>query len=100
MKHGFHPIDRELAETIGLQAIGYLASDPARLTSFLSETGMTLDVLHAQAGEAHVLAAALDALLHNEPELLTFAANAGIETSDIVRAHAALDPSARYLRST
>ena len=99
MKQSFHPMARETAETIGLNAIGFLASEPARLAAFLSGSGMTLDVLHTQAGEPHVMAAPLEALLQNEPELLTFAAHSRHTVADITRAQATLDPSARAERS-
>lgn len=92
MKRFVHPIAREDAETIALKALAFIASAEERLSAFMAETGISLDTLHTRAGDLEILAAALDALMRDEPTLLMFAANAGLAPDEVVRAHAVLSP--------
>lgn len=90
MKTNFMAMPREDAETVALRALGFIASEEARLTRFMADTGISLETLHLEAGEPHVMAAVLDTLLRNEPDLLMFSANAGFEPDAVMRAHHAL----------
>jgi hypothetical protein len=84
-------LDRDDAETLALQALGFLAEDPRRLTRFLALTGMEPDGLMAAAETTPVQAAMLDYLLGDESLLLVFAANAGVAPETVASARALLD---------
>jgi len=87
MKHPIpNHIPLENAETIALQALAFIASDAARLSNFTALTGVSLEDLHQRASELDVLAAALNALLQDEPSLLMFCANAAIQPDDFAKA--------------
>lgn len=80
----------ERAQTIALQSLAFLLSEPRRLGRFLDETGLSPHELRANAEAPWVLEAALTVLVNDEALLLTFAANAGIGPDDVVAAHADL----------
>ena len=82
-----NPKNLERAETIALQGLTFLLSEPGHLERFLSETGLSPDEIRANAGAREVLEAALTVLVQDEALLLTFAANAGLPPEDVVRAH-------------
>lgn len=86
---------RDEAETVALQALGFLASEPSRLTRFVGETGISLDTLHARASEPDVMRAVLESLLRDEPELLMFTANTGLEPEAVSRAHRTIDAAGK-----
>ena len=81
----------ETVETMALHVLGFIASDPERLTDFIAATGISPDDLHQRAAEREVMTAALEQLLQDEANLLVFCANAGIAPQQIARAHAALE---------
>ncbi|MEO0730800.1 MAG: DUF3572 domain-containing protein [Pseudomonadota bacterium] len=81
---------QEQAETLALQALGFLASDEDRLQRFMDMTGMTPDVLQARASESDTLVSVLDALLADETVLLMFAADRGFKPEDVARARVTL----------
>lgn len=83
------PLDA--AETLALQALAHIAAEPARLTSFVEETGISLDQLHINANDPGTLISVLEALLRDEPNLLMFAANAGLEPDAVERARRAIE---------
>jgi hypothetical protein len=72
-------LDAERAEVLGLEALAFLAGDPARLGRFLALTGADPAELKAAAGEPRTLLAVLEFLLADESLLLVFAAEAGID---------------------
>jgi hypothetical protein len=80
----------EQAQTIALQGLTFLLSEPNRIARFLSETGFTPDYIREHTGSTDLLEAALGALLNDEAALLTFAANAGLSPDDVIRAHGVL----------
>lgn len=90
----------EKAQTIGLQALTFLLSEPTHLVRFLSETGMAPAQLRANAQAPEVLEAALTVLSNDEPLLLTFAANTGLAPEDVVRAHADLATNGGEMQPT
>ena len=90
--------DLERAETIALQALGFLLSMPDQAERFLAATGLAPETIRAQADSREVLEAALTVLVDNEALLLTFAANAGLPPGDVVQAHTDLATDGGRLR--
>ncbi|MBM3608219.1 MAG: DUF3572 family protein [Alphaproteobacteria bacterium] len=88
-EHGFarnQAMNLQGAETIAVQALAWLAEEPGRIGGFLAQSGIDPASLRKAAGEPAFLAAILDHLCQNEPDLLTFAANAGLSPMEIDRA--------------
>ena len=86
MSKGRRLNDREFAETIGAQALGFLAGEPQRFGRFLALTGVDLDEARADVGSPELLAAVLAHLASDESLLLTFAAETHIAPEDIAPA--------------
>lgn len=84
------PVDPEGAETIALEALRFLASDPARLTRFMSLSGLDGAGLRALASSSEGLAAVLDYLLRDESLMLVFSAETTVAPERISAAHARL----------
>lgn len=82
------------AEALAVAALSFLAAEPERLGSFMSETGLGPENMRAAAATPSFLPAVLDYLIGNEPMLLDFAADQGIDPAAIPAARAAL-PGAR-----
>lgn len=80
----------EEAETLAINALQFLAGDPARLGRFLALTGLGPSELRANAGERHLLAAVLDHVLRDESLLLVFAADHRIAPERVALAHHSL----------
>ena len=83
-------LDREGAETIGAQALGFLAGEPQRFARFLALTGVDIDEVRANAGSPELLAAVLAHLTSDESLLLTFAAEAHVAPEVVAPALAIL----------
>jgi len=81
---------REAAESIAVQALTFLATEPTRLARFLAISGLEPDSIRAAAAEPGFLAGVLDHLGADEALLVAFAAEAGIAPADVDRARAAL----------
>ena len=77
------PMLLDEAHTIGLQALGFLAEDEARIGRFMALTGLSAEDLQARATSSDVLQAVLEHLLENESLLLVFAAQSGIKPDEI-----------------
>ena len=75
---------RDDAETLAVQALGFIASDPERLGRFLAATGIGPADIRAAAREPLFLAGVLDHLANNETELVAFAKESGIRPEDVV----------------
>ena len=54
------------AETLALEALGYLAGDGDALVRFLTVSGLELDDLRSRAGSLDLLAGVLDFLLSDD----------------------------------
>ncbi|MFO1090132.1 MAG: DUF3572 domain-containing protein [Hyphomicrobiales bacterium] len=80
----------EAAEILALQALEFIASDPRRLTIFLSLTGLSPQDVAASAGDRPFLAGVLDHLLTNESMLVEFCTLNNIRPEEPARAHARL----------
>lgn len=70
-------------ETLGLQALAFLAGDDDRLNRFLALTGIQGAQLREIATTRHGLGAVLDYLLGFEPLLLEFAQSIEVEAAVI-----------------
>ena len=79
-------LTRPVAETVAIQALSFIASDPDRLGLFLASTGIGPGDIRAAAREPLFLAGVLDHLANNEPVMLAFAAESGTEPPTILAA--------------
>jgi hypothetical protein len=80
-------VSRDQAEAIGVQALGFLASEPQRLASFLAVSGLDVPEIRARAADPDLLAGVLDYLARDESQLLVFAAEAGLPAERVMMAH-------------
>lgn len=80
----------EAAQELAIQALGFVASDPALLPRFLAITGIDASQIRAAARQPGFLAGVLQFILAHEPTLLQFAQHAGIDPSGVGRACYAL----------
>ena len=83
-------ISRDGAESLAVQALGFLAQDPERLGRFLAASGMGPEMIRKSAADPSFLAGVLDFIAADEPLLLAFAQHAGIDPRMVERAHALL----------
>jgi len=81
---------REAAEMAAIQALGFLAEDPARLARFLDMTGIAAEDIRTAARAPGFLAGVLAHMLGDESLLIAFAENAGIDPADVVPAYGTL----------
>ena len=82
-----HPgMSRELAESVAIQALSYLAEEPDRLGRFLALTGLAPESLRAAALEPNFLLGVLDFLAGDETMLRDFAKDREIEPDLVTRA--------------
>jgi Protein of unknown function (DUF3572) len=84
------PQQREVAETLAIQALAFIAEEPERLAYFLNMTGIESSDIRAAAREPRFLAGVLEHMLGDESLLLAFAAGAGIDPADLTRARSML----------
>ncbi len=84
--------EREEAERIAIEALGFLAADEGRLSAFVAATGYDLAGIRAEAGAPRFLAGVLDFLMADESLLLVFASHSGTEPAAIAAARRALQP--------
>ncbi len=78
------------AESIGVSAVWFRASDPQRIERFLALTGVEPEQLRLESRSPHMLSAVLDHLLQDESLLLVFCAEDGLPPEDIAPARRAL----------
>jgi hypothetical protein len=78
------------AESLAVQALGFLADEPERLGRFLAVTGIGGNDIRAAAREPGFLTGVLEYLLGDEALLLSFSAEASIDPAEVARALAAL----------
>lgn len=86
------------AEAIALQALGFLASDSARLVALLDATGSTPSDLRRMAETPATLQAILDHVTRDESLLLVFASEAGLDPTRVTEAAHLLDHGERGAR--
>nr|WP_321456735.1 DUF3572 domain-containing protein [uncultured Cohaesibacter sp.] len=85
-------ISFESAESLGIQALGFLSNDSELLGRFLSLSGLEPGNIREVASEPSFLAAVLDFLLNDDSLILAFASNNAIDPEDVVAAKVKLDP--------
>lgn len=81
---------RDLAETIALQALAWLAGQEDLLRVFMGATGATPGDLRARAGDPAFHGAVLDFLLMDDDWIRAFAADHALAPESIAQARAAL----------
>ena len=81
---------RAEAESLAVSALGFLAAEPERLAGLLSLSGLGPETVRQAARDAAFLPAVLDYLMANEPVLLAFAAEHGLDPAAIVAARKVL----------
>ncbi len=81
-------LSRDEAESLALQALGWLATDFQRLGQFLGETGLSPETVRKAAADPAFLTSVLDYLVRNETVLVEFASEHGYEPPLVVTAHA------------
>jgi hypothetical protein len=77
---------REAAESLAIQALNFLATEPERLSRFLAISGLEAQSIRAAAAESGFLAGVLAYLGEDERLLLEFAAEAGVMPAEVDRA--------------
>jgi hypothetical protein len=83
-------LTREAAEHIAVQALAFLAAEPARLSRFLGLTGLAPEDIRERVNTAQFLAAVLEHISADESLLLSFTANASIAPAAVAPALALL----------
>lgn len=78
------------AETLALQALGWIAADEDRLVAFLRLSGLSIDELQAKAGQRSTLIGVLEFLLSRESDLLACMEELGEQPTAPARAHRTL----------
>lgn len=73
----------EVSRQLALDALLFLAQDPARIASFLNASGIEPSNLRTSAGKDSTLVAVLDHLLINESLLLIFASHGEHRPGDV-----------------
>jgi hypothetical protein len=86
--------DLEQAQSIALTALAFLAEDAARLSRFLTLTGISPAELRAGADTPQTLAAVLEHVMGDESLLLVFSASKSVPAEAIEPARALLARSA------
>jgi hypothetical protein len=82
--------NKETAESLAVQALGFIAEEPDRLAAFLAATGLSPDRIRESANQPHFLLGVLEHMLSDESLLVAFADSAGIYPADIAKARSAL----------
>jgi len=80
----------ELAETVAIQALSFIAQEPERLGRFLALTGLGPDSIRAAAGDPNFLVGVLDHVAGDEQLLLAFADQTQIDPAAVTLARGAL----------
>jgi len=82
--------DKEAAEMLAIQALGFIGEEPQRLAVFLSSSGLTVAQVRGAAREPGFLVGVLEHMLGDESLLLAFAASVGVDPAAIGHARATL----------
>ena len=80
----------EAAETVAVQALGFIAGDTQLLPRFLDLTGIPAHQIRRAATEPGFLAGVLQFILAHEPTLNRFSEESGVAPQDVGRALRAL----------
>jgi hypothetical protein len=93
-------LTQDEAEAIAIQALAFLAGEPARLAQFLNLTGTNLSDVRQRVNDPSFLQAILDYVVAEESILLVFAAGVPVAPETVVAALNVLQGDRRELRST
>ena len=77
---------RELAESVAIQALGFIAAEPERLGRFLALSGLAPESLRAAAQEPNFLLGVLDHIASDETLLMDFAGHLEFAPDDVAAA--------------
>ena len=77
---------REAAESLAIQALNFLATEPERLGRFLALSGLGPESIRAAAAESGFLAGVLAHLGQDQALLIAFAEEAGVKPAAVDRA--------------
>ncbi|HYP58117.1 MAG TPA: DUF3572 domain-containing protein [Beijerinckia sp.] len=91
--HNKVALTQDIAESLAVEALAFLATDRNKLERFLSSSGLSVDNLRAAAATPGFFSAILDHLASDESLLLAFAANAGHDPATIAKARERLSPT-------
>jgi hypothetical protein len=80
----------QVAETVAIQALSFLAQDPARLGRFLAETGLGPETIRQAAKDRAFLIGVLDFILNDEGLIDDFCAAHDLKPRQLIAAHEAL----------
>ncbi|MEA2905678.1 MAG: hypothetical protein QOI12_3065 [Alphaproteobacteria bacterium] len=83
-------VRREAAEALAVAALSFLASEPEHLGGFLAATGVGPDQIRKAARDRSFLTGVLDHFSGNEPLLIAFAQQQGIDPTEVERARVLL----------
>ena len=84
------PISRDGAESMAVQALGFLAREPEQLGRFLAASGIGPEMIRKAAADPSFLAGVLDFIAADEALLVAFAQYANLDPRMVARAHALL----------
>lgn len=79
-------MNREQAENLAIQVLGWLANDPDQLGHFLNASGATVDDLRLRAQEPEFLGFVLDFMMLDDANILEFCRSSNQPTDAIERA--------------
>ena len=83
-------MNEEAAQTLGLQALAFLAADERRLGALLAQAGWTLPDLRERLSDPEVIGGILDFLLGDERLVVAFCEASGCSPEMPMRARQAL----------
>ena len=84
-------MNRQNAEILALQGLGWLAGDRDGLQRFLDLSGLDAGAMRSQAGSPEMNAAVLDFLLAQEDLLVRFCANMAVSPKELHLARHVMD---------
>ncbi len=87
-KRSFTPA--QVAETVAIRALSFLAQEPARLGRFLAESGLGPETIRAAADEPSFLLAVVDFILNDEQLIDDFCAAQDLKARQLIAAREAL----------
>ncbi|MDX5411796.1 MAG: DUF3572 domain-containing protein [Rhodobacterales bacterium] len=87
--------EQEQAETVAIQALGWMAGNDEVLGQFMGASGASIDDLRAGAGDPAFLGALLDFLMLEDAWIIAFCDAAGLPYDAPMRARAALPGGAQ-----
>ncbi|MEP9388173.1 DUF3572 domain-containing protein [Mesorhizobium sp. KR9-304] len=82
--------NRESAEALAIQALGFVAADPELLPRFLAISGIDAGAIRQAAREPGFLAGVLQFIVAHEPTLMRFSEDSGIPPQQVSAALRAL----------